>query len=433
MLGGNLKLLFKLYAHPQAAAGEIMDRGSWLFAAGAVVLASALWQFGVASPIFRSFQAVEPARTLSLRPEPKEPPSADGVESELPERRPLPLVGNLGWWFVSFSFGSVMASVLTLAVLYVPATLLVINLLEDLGSFSVVLQRDYGALLACTLMNWAAAHLPISLLGLALTAWKPNVLIPLACWLAGKIFFGALMVPTLRTVFGASYGNSVITVCVSWVSTALQPYLAWLASPFLLFWGYYYFRGDVGDVLSGFRTRQSFKRYLEAATINPHDSDAQYQLGLLHLQRHQYSEAASRFKEALAIDPEELDAHFQLGRLATMQSRPEEALEHFNFVAARNKQFSENEIWREVGAAHLAAGRLAEARQALEYYVDRRSCDPEGLYLLGETLLKLNERPGAREAFKRSIEAEKTNPYSRHQRLRKWRRLAEKQLRGLGN
>lgn len=431
MFGENLKLFFRLYAHPHAAASEIMDCGSWLFAAAAVVLVSALWQFGVASPIYRSYQSVMPAHSAVAQPAPKEPAEEDGVESELPERRPLPLVGNLGWVFVSFSFGSVMASALTLAVLYVPFTLLVINLLEDFGSFSVILQRDYGALLACTLMNWAAAHLPFSLAGLALGAWNPNLPYPLALWLGGKILFGFLMIPALRTVFGASYGSSALTVGVSWVSVALQSYLAWLASPFILFLGYFYFRGSVGDVLSGFRSRQSFKRYLEASTINPHDADAQNQLGLLHLQRHQYTEAAARFKKALEIDPEELDAHFQLGRLANMQSHPEEALEHFNFVVQRDKQFAQHEIWRELGATHLMAGRNPQAREALEFYAERRPYDPEGLYLLGETLLKIGERPSARDAFERCIAAEKTNPFSRHQRLRKWRRLAEKHLRSL--
>jgi hypothetical protein len=29
---------------------------------------------------------------------------------------------------------------------------------------------------------------------------------------------------------------------------------------------------------------------LEAAAVNPHDGDAQYQLGLIHQQRRQYSE-----------------------------------------------------------------------------------------------------------------------------------------------
>ena len=33
--------------------------------------------------------------------------------------------------------------------------------------------------------------------------------------------------------------------------------------------------------------------------------------------------------------------------------------------------------------------------------------------------------------FERCVEAEKTNPYSRRTRLRKWRRLAEKELRSL--
>ena len=242
-------------------------------------------------------------------------------------------------------------------------------------------------------------------------------------WLSN---IAGLMVLALRTVFGAGLWHSVATVCVSWVSVILQSYLVWLASPFILFWGYYYFRGDVGDILSGFRIKQSFKRYLEAATVNPRDSEAHYQLGLIHLERRQYAEAIKRFKRAVEIDPSELEAHFQLGRIARTQGRLEDEQ-----VVQRDQYHAQNEIWREVGTTHLVAGRYNEARGALERYTERRPYDPEGLYHLGEVMVKLGEVQLAREAFERCVEAERTNPYSRHARLRKWRRLAEKQLGNL--
>jgi len=435
MFAENAKLLFKLYYQPLSAMSEIIDRGSWLFGAAAVVAVSVLVQFGVTSDIFRTYQAVPHRQHHAQTTLPKEPPAGGVAEEETqeeePHRRPLPVVGNLGWRFVSFSFGSEVASALTLALLYVPFTLLVINFFEDLGSLGVVLQRNYGALLTCTFMAWAAAHLPVSLAGLALGTLTADRRYALELWLASKILFAGLMVFALRTVFGAGLGRSVATVCISWVSVILQSYLAWLASPFLLYCAYCYFQGDVGDILAGFRTRQSFKRYLEAATVNPRDSEAHYQLGLIHLQRHQRGEAIKRFKRAVEIDPAELDAHFQLGRIARIQGRPQDALEHFDAVVTRDGQFAQNDIWREIGATYAAAGRYQEARGALERYTERRSYDPEGLYLLGETMLKLGEKQRAREAFERCVEAEKTNPYSRHARLRKWRRLAEKQLRNL--
>lgn len=436
MLHDNLKFLLRLYARPVGALSEIIDRGNWLFGALAVVVVSALLQFGLAGSLYRSYQA--PTLTpeqLAHRGVPHQPPTPVPYEYEdyeIPvQRAPLPLVGQYGWWFVSFSTTSVLASVVSLALLYVPFALLVLTLLEHHGSFSVILQRDYGALLTCTLMSWAAAHLPFALAGAALNLALPNPLHMLALWIPAKVYFGVLMVLVLRTVLGASLGACVATVSVAWISVIFESYLGWLASPFILYMGYFYFRGDVGDIFSTFRTRQSFRRYLEAATVNPHDAEAHYQLGLVHQQRRQYTEAIQRFKRAVEIDPDEAGAHFQLGRIARAQGRLDDALGHFQAVLARDPQHSQNEIWREIGEAYLAASKLAEARTALERYVDRRSYDPEGLYYLGDTLMKLGEKPVAREMFERAVEAEKTNPYSGRGHLRKWRNLAEKQLRNL--
>ncbi len=372
MLGENAKLLLKLYYRPHGAMSEVIDHGSWIFAAAAVIAVSVLMEYGVASRIFNTYQAGTMTSQVHMQEAPAK--AEEGVQ-----RRPLPVVGDLGWWFVSFSFTSVLASPFTLGLLYVPFTLLVINLFEDLGSFSVVLRRDYGALLTCTLMAWAAAHLAFSAAGLGLEAFVPDPKYALGLWLATKLFFAALMVLALRTVFGAGVGNSVATVCISWVSVSLQSFLGWLASPFILYWGYYYFRGDVGDILAGLRTKQSFKRYLEAATVNPRDSEAHYQLGLIHLQRHQNEEATKCFERAVEIDAGELDAHYQLGRIARTHGSLEEALEHFNAVASRDGQFAQNEIWREIGAAHMAAGRFKEARAVLERYTECRAYDPKGL------------------------------------------------------
>ena len=53
---------------------------------------------------------------------------------------------------------------------------------------------------------------------------------------------------------GASLGACVATVSVAWISTIFESYLGWLASPFILYMGYFYFRGDVGDIFATFRT-----------------------------------------------------------------------------------------------------------------------------------------------------------------------------------
>jgi tetratricopeptide (TPR) repeat protein len=430
----NLRLLFGLYLHPARAMSEIIDRGNWLFGALAVVVVSALLEFGIAGSLYRAYEspAVAPHRAVRNLPHQPPVPAPEEEEEEAPARASLPLVGQYAWYAVSFSTTSVLIGVLVLGLLYVPFALFLINLMEDLGSFSVILHRDYGPLLTCTLMSWAAAHLPFALAGVAINVIRPNPLLMLALWALAKLYFGGLMVVALQTVFGAGLGPSLATVAVAWTSFALESLLGWLALPFILFMVYFYFRDSLSDLFSGIRTRQSYRRYLEASTLNPRDSEAHCHLGLIHLQRHQYSEAIKSFQRAVEIDPGEADAHFQLGRIARLQGRFDEALAHFQTVAEIDKQHAQNEIWREIGEAYVAAGRHVEARPPLEYYIEKRPFDPEGLYLLGLTLLKTGETTQAREMFERCVEAEKTNPYSHRTHLRKWRRQAEKQLRSLG-
>src|SRR5215475_10155107 len=102
---------------------------------------------------------------------------------------------------------------------------------------------------------------------------------------------------------------------------------------------------------------------LEAAVVNPHDGEAQYQLGLIHQQRHQYTEAIRRFQAAVAIDPTETDAHFQLGRIAREQGRLPDALAHLETVLGQDEKHNLSEVRRELGAAYLALGRLNDARR----------------------------------------------------------------------
>ena len=170
---------------------------------------------------------------------------------------------------------------------------------------------------------------------------------------------------------------------------------------------------------------------LNAAALNPHDGEAQYQLGLIYQQRRQYTEAVERFKKAVAIDPGEIDAHFQLGRIARQQGRLKEALEHFQVVVNANDKHSQSEILRELGAVYLAARQNEDARGLLAEYLERRPYDPEGLYYLGEALEGLGRAGEARDAYARAAEAVHTAPRYRRRFIAKWSRLAQKQIRKL--
>jgi tetratricopeptide (TPR) repeat protein len=258
---------------------------------------------------------------------------------------------------------------------------------------------------------------------------------------AAYVYFAVLMFFAVRTVFGTGNGAAVAIVGLSWVPLVAAAFLwgplrfllGWLASPFFLLYAYYYLGGEVGALGAGLRTRQHFRRMLEIATLNPHDADAQYQLGLIHQQRRQYTEAARRFQNAVAIDPEEIDAHFQLGRIAREQGRLKDALEHFQAVVDRDPKHSQGAILRELGAVYLAARQYEDARTFLTEYIELRPYDPEGLLYLGQALEGAGRIAEARETYQRAGEAARTAPRYLRRATARWSRQAQRHLKNLAS
>jgi tetratricopeptide (TPR) repeat protein len=376
----HAKLLVRLFWQPGAAMSAILDRGSLLFASLAAVTVSFL----------------------------------------------LPRLG------FAFSF---YTPLLVLALVYVPGVLVLSKLLAGLGGLGAVFQRDYSPLLTCTAMGWAAATLPLLLAARLLPAF---VLIYVA--VLTYLYFAILMFFAVRTVFGAENRIAVAVVALSWIPLVaavflwgpLRFLLGWIASPFFLLYAYYYLGGEISNLGAGLRSRQNFQRMLQAATVNPHDGEAQYQLGLIYQQRHQYTQAIQRFQRAVTIDPTETDAHFQLGRIAREQGRLPDALAHFQTVLEQDRRHSQYEGLRELGATYLTVHRYEDAGHMLGDYIERRPYDPEGLYYYGQALERLRRTEEAQEMYERAVEADRTAPRYRRRFTARWSRLAQKSLGSLG-
>jgi tetratricopeptide (TPR) repeat protein len=447
MLAENIKLLFKLYYRPASAMSDIIDRGNWLFGAALVTATAVLLGFTVTNRIYRTYESapIQPEERRAARKSQPEISSSDqpqaepdedveeDLEQNLPvaKRLPLPVIGDAGWRLVSFNPTSLFAIALSLAALYAPAAILAMTLITRTGSFGVAFRRDYGSLLVCVYMAWAASHLPFALAGFALNPLKLGAEGALVLWLLGNGCFGALMIFALRTVCGASFKHAAAVVCIAWISLRFDSWLFSIAtiSPFFtLIWGLPLILGAVYGVRTAHIQRQSFRRHLESCTINERDAEAHYQLGLIYQRRRQHTEAAARFKRAAEIDPREPDANFELGRIARQEGRLQDAINHFNVVVAHSDKFRQSEVWREIGETYLAAGMHQEACQALEKYVERRPYDPEGLYHFGETLRTLGEAQRAQEMYKQCVQAVKTMPYYRRNEVSKWSRLAQAKL-----
>ena len=434
-----------MYFAPGSAMSDIMDTGSWLFAAAAVLLVSILF-FGVVNTKLDAVYRI-PKLTEFYQPGPTDNDEADEVnykkaqadyENAMRSRQTIPVVGDRFFSFFSFDAGRFYQPLLLLSIFYVPATILLMSIFGGVGSFGLVFRRDYTTLAVCTLNAWVAAHLPFALAGLVIYQTPAASAIYLALWAGSGFLFGIFMIFALRTVFGATYASAVSVVCVAWLSLSLGVYIShfaspWLFSPFILFYAILYFGGSLGGEVRGFgnafRQKQNFKRFLHNATVNPRDADAHVQLGIIYLQRRQESKALEHLNKAFEIDNTEVDANYELGKLARQKGDLQKALDHFAVILEQDDKYSLSEIWREIGITYLDAKMLTEAQDALEKYVDRRSADVQGLYYLGKVYKEKGETEKAREMFEEAIRSATASPDFRRQSTKQWMRLAEKELR----
>lgn len=426
---------------------EIMDKGSWIFAAVLVLLVSMLFLATINTrldaayripnfsefyqPNFADVNEGSPALAAEYNK------SIAAYDRAMAERQTVPIVGDYFFKFFTFDPSGFFQPLLSLSLFYIPALILLTCLLGGIGNFGIVLRRDYGTLAVCSLMAWAAAHLPFAIAGIFLYSQAISPQIYLAMWFAGGSLFGVLMVFALRTVFGTNYGVAISVVCIAWLAFSLGMYVfqyisPWLLSPFLLFFAFIYLGGFLGGEARGFGNafcqRQNFKRFLQNSTVNPKDADAHVQLGLIYLQRRQETKALEHFERAIEIDETEIDANYELGKLNRANGNLQDALNYFSVVVEQNDKHALSEIWREIGVTYFSANMLAEARDALEKYVQRRSADSEGLYHLGKVLKAQGECEKAKEVFERAIDSAQTAPDFRHREVKYWSRLAKKEI-----
>jgi tetratricopeptide (TPR) repeat protein len=358
---------------------------------------------------------------------------------------------------------SCVLPLLVIAVIFVPLAALIANLFERRASIGIVIRQEYAPLAATTFYAWAAANLaalPLAWLARA-TAFEaevmaqfsvavqqgdyaPEVALQLSDPRVQSISFAAtLLLPlftfwavlAVREVFRLAVWRSLIIVLSSGLLTIITSRVMMpifgtvLGSPFLLILLFILLRGYFADVTRGQRARASFKQNLEAATLNPADASAHYNLGLIHQQRGELDAARERFERAIEIDADELDAHYQLGRIAREQERLPDAIRHFSEVVERDQAHSLHEIWREIGATYLAAGQFEDAREALERFLDNRNLDPQGLYLMGRSLAGLGRQREAANSMQACIEAVKTAPAYKYRTEKRWLNEAQQYLR----
>jgi len=333
--------------------------------------------------------------------------------------------------------------VLFVALLYAPLLILIGNLFDRRESFSLALRENYGSTASCALSSLAMSLL-ITMLPAAVITWQSTKLAGnsllgyLILLVAMPIpIFAAYIVITLRTVFRMGWGLASASTLVSFLSLFALPIMTQLfnfvcASPFLMILLYFLFRDRFGGIFDAQRSRQAFKQNLEAATLNPSDASAHYNLGLVYQQRGDLEAAEASFRRAVEIDSDETDAHYQLGRISRERGNLSEAINHFSTVVKQNPGYSQQEIWREIAQTYLTARQYDDALKMLDRFLAERPSDAQARYLRGQALAGLNRSAEAEAEMHNCIDAVRTAPAYKYRREQRWLRLAEQFLKDKG-
>jgi tetratricopeptide (TPR) repeat protein len=450
----QIALLLRLYISPLKTFSRILDEGRLIFAALAaitVVLAlqvprQAQYERDEYKAMMRAFEQRVHNVTSTMR-EKGEQKGREQLSEEMQEyyadlmesARRTPTFERVVDSFTAVNPTNYFSPLVAMAICFMPIAILILARLECLGSFSMILQRDYSALLACVLFSWTASYLLLLVVNLALLAmhspahnhpalwWGAHAYFLLLAALAMRMNFGAKLTSALGATAGA-WGGAVGGI---WLYAVVGNPLAYVASPCLLYYLYVSFAPGVTSLGSGLGARQRLKKGLQEATLNPADFDAHTQLGLIYAQRRQFDSAAACFRKAIEVGPNEPEAYYQLGRMAREQGRYSEALELCHTAARLDDKHSSSEVWREIGIANYLEGDSDAARQAMEKYLDRRPYDPEALCWYGRVLARLERPEAAREAFTQAIEAVRTMPAPRRRKLRSWESEAAREMKKL--
>jgi tetratricopeptide (TPR) repeat protein len=433
MFGENLAALFLLYARPVAAISRILDRGKLWFAIVAALAISA----AVHAPFMKFADQVEHDSQAAVHQQAPPAAAVHDEESDEPGKafQGAGLLAAAAFKWAGIFPGGFIAPLGALAFAFIPV-IVAVRAATGFGSFSVLMRRDYLALLMCMLFIWAAAYLPVAAVGMLAGFGGAQFIFGIA----GAVYFAIMAALGLRTMLGIDYppalGLSIVgcagAVLGLMVFEVAGPLRSYALSPFLLYYAYIMFASDMRSLGDGLRSRQHMRQQLEISTNNPRDADAHYQLGLIYQNRRQFTEAISRFKRSIEIDPKEADPQYQLGRIARQQKRIDEAIGYLTTAAALDDKLAQSDVWRELGAAYFEAGKTEEAAAALAKFTDRRPYDPEGLYWYGRALAKLGRNKEARENFETAIESVKTMPPHRRAEVRQWGRAAKSELGKIG-
>ena len=339
----------------------------------------------------------------------------------------------------SFFQLNLLQALLFFSLVYVPVVILLGNSISGDGLGFYISREEYQAHISALLPLWGA----LFLIAAPLQWLAPQFLI-----LGGGLFAISIGSSALILLFAAysvwairelNYLSTAAGLCVfalSWLTLPVYYVLtAFLfALPFFILLPVFYLVLQRMRTYAGSRTAErEFQHHLNALTLNPQDADANHQLGLIHLKRHNLEAARRYFTAALKIDPADPDYHYFLGRIFELEGEWAPALECYEETYRINPSFGLGDIFREVGKGYLHTGRVEKAIEFLRFFLETRGSDPEGRYWLAVALQKAEDLEEMKVQLRTILEQARSNPRFFRKENRKWLYRSRTLLKSAGS
>jgi tetratricopeptide (TPR) repeat protein len=343
----------------------------------------------------------------------------------------FPFVQGPAAWIVSFLDSHLLQMTLFLSLVFVPTLILLTNAIAGDGLGFSLSRQEYRRHVSVLFPIWgliflAGAPLVPHFLRLGMVEISLGEL-----WLMGATL--AYTVWALRELnylpAAAALGVFMLSLFTLPILFLLTNFLIllpfFIAAPLLLV-----FVERFRELLATRALIHGFRRHLRALAVNPQDAHSHFQLGLLHFRNGHLDAARGYFEQALRIDVTEAGYHYYMGRIHEAAGDWGKATDEYEAAYRSNQEFSQGDVFREVGKGYLHTDRLDKALEFLDYFQQRRGTDPEGRYWLAVAMQRAGNLEDMRRQLNSVLDQARSSPRFFRRAHREWIYRARMLLRG---
>ena len=181
----------------------------------------------------------------------------------------------------------------------------------------------------------------------------------------------------------------------------------------------YVFRDRIPNPSDWVRRSQTYSRLKRTVEVNPYDSTARRDLGMVLLEKKMPQDALAHFLEALKKEPDSAEVNHFAGLAYLRSGNAGEAEKRLKKASELEPRLRYGESWLYLGEAEIALGKFDSALESLKKHLSINNTSIEGLYQYARALNALGKKDEARKAIEDGIRYHKGNPSFR--RRRDWR------------